>query len=346
MERLPHIIETQQFTVKWLEEDFFPLVEKMERMVKSKGIIPFFRYFLMRRALTGKNVVNFFYGASTRTRLSFEFATVQLNGRSFSTDNAGVTSSAVKGEHIRDTAKVISGYDAPDVIVLRTPISPRGTEEIRIKDAVPFSSVPIINAGDRNEQHPTQALIDLYTVKKEKGRIANLTIGFGGDIGWSRTVKSLVYLAAKYPGVKFIFISPDVAKIGDDIKNHLRECDVPFEEVYDVREVAHLLDVYYVVRIQAENDMEGRKSQLSRRGPPAFWTANKEVLDLLPKNAIIMHPLPRSEDELPYETDEDDRAKYFKQAQYGEYVRMALLLIILTKKRREIFLRKTNPLVF
>jgi len=238
MERLPHVIETQQFTVEWLEEDFFPLVDKMERILNSKGVVASLRYFFTRRALTGKNVVEFFYGASTRTRLTFEFATAQLNGRNFATDNAGISSSAVKGESLRDTIKIISGYRTTDIIVLRTAIAQKKEgEEMNLKEAVPFSTKPVINAGDRNEQHPTQTLIDLYTIRKEKGRIAGLTIGFGGDVGGSRTVKSLVYVAAKY-GVKLIFIAPQLAQIPVDLRNYLIRHEVEFKEVYDVREVA------------------------------------------------------------------------------------------------------------
>ncbi len=348
MERLAHIIETQQFTVKWLEEDFFPLVDKMKKMLNSKGIIAYLRYFFARRALTGKNVVEFFFGASTRTMLTFQFAVAQLNGNNFATDNAGISSSAVKGESLRDTIKIISGYRTTDVIVLRTAIAQK-EKGMNLKEAVPFSTKPIINAGDRNEQHPTQTLIDLYTIKKEKGRIAGLTIGLGGDIGGSRTVKSLIYVAAKYPGTSFIFISPQMARIPEEIKDHLRENRVEFREVYDIKEVAHLLDVYYVVRMQVDESnvvQDGGRNLTPNYGPPAYWKTSQIVRDRLSSDAIIMHPLPRTQNELPYNTDEDFRSRYFEQAINGEPVRMALLLTVIKNKHRKKFLKNTNPLSF
>lgn len=346
MERLAHVIETQQFTVPWLEEDFFPLVDAMEKLLEKRegGLIgsP------VLTELLGKNIVEFFYGASTRTRLTFEFAARELGAVNFATDNAGISSSAAKDESLRDTIKIISGYRAVDAIVLRTPIDDKG-EELSIKNAVPFSSKPIISAGDRNEQHPTQTLIDLYTIRKEKGHIAGLTIGLGGDVGGSRTVKSLIYLGAKY-GVKFIIISPQMAQIPKDLRDYLNrhrvEFKVDFEEHDNARDYAHLFDVYYVVRIQTETFKTMNRNLIPKYEPKAFWAANEELLKLLPKDAIILDPLPRTQNELPYETDEDPRAFYFKQAQYGESVRMALLLTILTEPYRTNFLQKTNPLDF
>lgn len=338
MERQPHIIETQQFTVKWLEKDFFPLVDEMEELLekREKGLLnsP------VRSDLTGKNVVEFFYGASTRTRLTFEFAARELGAVNFATDNAGISSSAAKDESLRDTIKIISGYRTVDVIIVRTPID--GKEELNLKNAVPFSSKPIISAGDRNQQHPTQTLIDLYTMRKEKGRIKGLTIGLCGDVGGSRTVKSVIYVGAKY-GVKFIIISPEIAKIPDDLRGYLNRHHVDFVEAYDAREYAHLFDVYYVVRIQKERSEDRFREKLTGYGTPSFWAANQELLKLLPKDAIIMDPLPRTQVELPYETDKDPRSVYFKQAQYGESVRMALLLTLLKEPYRTNFLQKTNP---
>ncbi|HUW71823.1 MAG TPA: hypothetical protein VMV66_01360 [Candidatus Humimicrobiaceae bacterium] len=349
MEKLVHIVETQQFTVPWLEEDFYPLVDEMEELLKKreKGLIgsP------VKPALTGKNVAEFFYGASTRTRLSFQFAAHELGAMNFPTDNAGISSSAAKTESLRDSIQVLSSYPTIDVIVVRTKITQEKTEELNLKEAVPYSSKPVISGGDRNQQHPTQTLIDLYTIRKEKGRIADLTIGLGGDVGGSRTVRSLIYVAAKYPGTKFIIISPQMAQLPDDLKDHLRKHGIEFQEVYDVREVAHLLDVYYVVRVQTKEgdkntkDLDAR-DRLLKYGPPAFWAANQETLKLLPRKAIIIHPLPRTQDELPYETDKDPRSVYFKQARYGEAVRMALLLTVLKEPYRTKFLRKTNPLSF
>ena len=341
MERLAHIIETQQFTVEWLEEDFFPLVDEMEEKLEAreKGLIDS----PVRTDLTGKNVVEFFYGASTRTMLTFQFAARQLNATNFATDNADISSSAAKGESLRDAIQVISGYRTTDVIVLRTPIN--GQEEMAIKNAVPFSSKPIISAGDRNAQHPTQTLLDFYTIRKEKGQITGLTIGLGGDVGGSRTVKSLIYLGAQY-GVKFFIISPEISKIPDDLRDYLKRRNVEFTEGNNAKDYAHLFDVYYVVRMQTETYREIGRNLIPKYEPKAFWAANQELLKILPKDAIIMDPLPRTQEELPYETDNDLRSRYFKQAQYGESVRMALLLTVLKEPYRATFLQKTNPLTF
>ena len=341
MERLAHVIESQQFTKEWLEEDFFPLVDEMEELLnkREKGLI----VSPVKTDLTGKNVVEFFFGASTRTRLTFEFAARELGAVNFATDNAGISSSAAKDESLRDTIKIVSGYRAVDAIILRTPIEDK--EELSIKNAVPFSSKPIISAGDRNKQHPTQTLIDLYAIRKEKGRISGLTIGLGGDVGGSRTVKSLIYLGAKY-GVKFIIISPELARIPNDLRTYLNKHDVVFKEDNDAKKYAHLFDVYYVVRIQTEGFQNISRSLIPKYEPGAFWAADQKLLKLLPENAIILDPLPRTQDELPYETDKDPRSVYFKQAVYGESIRMALLLTILKEPYRTNFLEKTNPLVF
>ena len=346
MERLPHIIETQQFTVDWLEEDFFPLVDEMEELLEKReeGKLgsP------LRTDLADKNVSEFFYGASTRTMTTFLIAAREMGATSFSTDNASISSSAVKGESLEDSIKILSGYRALDLIALRTPISSKEEEmkKLKVKNAVPFSTKPIINAGDRDEQHPTQTLIDLYTIKKQKGAIAGLKIGLGGDIGGSRTAKSLIYLATKYQGVQFGIISPELSRISDDLRDYLKRHKVKFIEDNDARKYAHTFDVYYVVRVQTENDEEGATRKQILKYGEAFWAANNELLNILPKDAIILDPLPRTQVELPYETDKDPRAVYFKQAQYGESVRMALLLTLLKEPYRTTFLQKTNPLSF
>jgi len=190
--------------------------------------------------------------------------------------------------------------------------------------AADFSNVPIINAGDGTGQHPTQALLDVYTIREEIGRIAGTSIAIVGDLNRGRTARSLAYLYAKYPDIKIYFVSPEAAKMKDDIKNHLREKNVPFEELYDLREVASFVDVIYNTRVQKE-----RGAQITKYGPPSFCTVNQKVLDLMKKEAIVMHPLPH-EDEIAPEVDLDSRAAYFRQAKNGRFVRMALLKMILT----------------
>ena len=318
MEKIHHVLEAQQFSREWLEEKLFPEAKKMEKVVRERGILPFFKYFFTRRALAGKRMITFFYEPSTRTRASFEIAMDFLGGKVvFSTENAREFSSVAKGETIEDTIRVLNGC-RPDVIVLRT------DEEGMAKRAAEYSTVPIINAGDGTGQHPTQALLDVYTIYKEKGRIAGTSIAMAGDLARGRTVRSLAYLYAKFPDVKIYFVSPEAARIREDIKEYLKRHSVWFQELYDLRDVAHLVDVIYNTRVQKE-----RGEQRVEQGPPSFCVVNQEVLRLMKKGAIVMHPLPRV-DEITTEVDKDPRAAYFRQAENGLYVRMALLKIILT----------------
>ncbi|MFH1820508.1 MAG: aspartate carbamoyltransferase [Candidatus Nealsonbacteria bacterium] len=360
MKRLPHFIETQQLTVPWLEEDFYPLVDEMQALLEKReeGFISS----PVRPELQGKNIVELFFGASTRTNLSFQFAAHELSATNFATDNASISLSVAKDETLRDTLQVISGYSTVDLIVLRTPID--GKEDLSIKNAVQFSSKPVISAGDRNLQHPTQTLVDLYTIRKKKGRLNDLTLGLGGDLGGSRTIKSLIYMAARYR-MRLVLISPKGFRIPDDLRNWLDKHEIEYIETHDAKKEAHRIEVYYVVRTQKENANSTHRDTLGKYGPPAFYSANKELLDILPSDTPILHPLPRTrptaemlygeigtrkikkaEAELPYETDDDPRATYFQQAKYGQSVRMALLITLLTEPYRTIFLEKTNPLTF
>ncbi len=304
---MKHIIETQQFSREWLENEFFPEVKRMKQWPKQNGPAP----------LAGKEMISFFYEPSTRTRLSFELAMKRLGGQVvFSTENAKEFSSVAKGEIIEDTVRVLCGY-GPDVIILRT------DKAGMAQRAADYSAVPIINAGDGDHQHPTQALTDIYTIYSERGRIDDTVIAMCGDLNRGRTVRSLVYLISKFSGIKIYFISPDAARMKDDIKEHLKENKVPFSEVTDIREIATEVDVTYDTRIQEE-----RGALLMKYGRTAFWTVNREVMEMMKKDAIVMHPLPRLEEISP-EVDNDPRAAYFRQATNGLYVRMALLNMIL-----------------
>lgn len=307
-EKMRHILEAQQFSRQWLEEELFPETEKMKKLAKGSKEKP----------LAGKEMISFFYEPSTRTRLISEMAMRRLGGEIvFSTENAKEFSSVAKGEEIEDTIRVLCSVD-PDVILLRTDF------ENMAHRAAKFSTVPIINAGDGIGQHPTQALLDIYTIKSEIGRIEGTSIAIVGDLNRGRTARSLSYLYAKYPNVKIYFVSPDAAKMRNDIKEHLTERSVPFEELHDLREVASCVDVIYNTRIQEE-----RGSLLLKYGPTPFCTVNQEVLSLMKKDARILHPLPHKEEIAP-EVDSDPRAAYFRQVKNGLYVRMALLKMILT----------------
>ncbi len=309
MKKLHHIIESQQFDRDFLEKALFPLAQKMEKVAKEGG----------SKALSGKRMITLFYEPSTRTRASFEMAMDLLGGKVvFSTENARQFSSAVKGETLEDTIRILNGY-RPDVIVLRY------DEEGGAKRAAEVSKVPIINGGDGTGQHPTQALLDLYTIQKEIGKIAGISVAMVGDLARGRTVRSLSYLLTKFPGVKIYFISPQVAKMRDDIKDYLKRKRVWFTEGNDLREVAPKIEVIYQTRTQKERapllaDPEKENG---------FYIINQEVLDLMKKDAIIMHPLPHVEEIAP-EVDLDPRAVYFRQAENGLYIRMALLKMILS----------------
>ncbi len=309
MKKLHHIIESQQFDRDFLEKKFFPLAREMEKITKKGD----------SDILSGKKMITLFYEPSTRTRASFEIAMDLLGGKVvFSTENARQFSSAAKGETLEDTIRILNGY-RPNVIVLRY------DEEGGAKRAAKASKVPIINAGDGGGQHPTQALLDLYTIQKEIGKIAGTTIAMVGDLTRGRTVRSLSYLLTKFPDVKIYFISPKMAKMKDDIKNYLKRKRVWFEEGDDLREVASEVDVIYQTRTQKE-----RGALLKRREKTkSFCIINREVLNLMKKGAVIMHPLPHVE-EIASEVDSDPRAAYFRQAENGLYTRMALLKIILT----------------
>lgn len=302
---MKHIIEAQQFDRQWLEE-FFPLVKRMERMTTLRG----------SKEFKEKRMITFFYEPSTRTRASFEMAIDRLGGRVvFSTENARVFSSVAKGETIEDTIKVLSSYK-PDVIVLRS------DREGMAKRAAAHSLVPVINAGDGAGEHPTQALLDIYTIEKELGHIDSISIAMIGDLANGRTVHSLSYLLGKFKDIKIYFISPEELKIRNDIKDYLKRQNVWFAEKNDLQKVVRDVDVIYQTRIQKERGSSIKENK-------GFYLINQETLSSMKKDAIIMHPLPRIEEISP-EVDKDRRAAYFRQAENGLYVRMALLKIIFT----------------
>lgn len=310
MKKISHILEAQQFNRGWLEKKLFPMAKKMERVVKKGG----------SNELRGKKMITLFYEPSTRTRSSFEMAMNFLGGRVvFSTENARQFSSAAKGETLEDTIRVLNNYQ-PDIIVLRY------DEEDGAKRAARISSVPIINAGDGTGQHPTQALLDIYTIQKELGEIDGISIAMVGDLIRGRTVRSLSYLLTKFSDIKFYFVSPITMKMKDDIKDYLKKCKFWFVEEEDLRKIASKVDVIYQTRTQNERGkIIGDFKEMKN-----FCKVNQEVLDLMKKDAIIMHPLPRI-DEITPDIDKDNRAAYFRQAENGLYVRMALLKLILSR---------------
>jgi len=307
----PHIVEAQQFNREWIEKEFLPLCDMMEKIVQWKGC----------DVLKNKRMVSLFYQPSTRTRMSFEMAMSYLGGTvAFSSENAGEFSSAQKGETLQDTIRVINRYH-PDVVVMRYDHGIGGA-----KFASEVSEAPIINAGDREPgQHPTQALLDLRTIYKRRKIIDGLRIAMVGDLLNGRTVRSLSYLLGKFNNIEIYFVAPKGFEMGADVKDYLSRHYVKFYELNDIREAAPKVDVIYQTRTQKECGVEFSRNDQSL----GYFIVDKSVVDLMHKNAIIMHPLPRV-DELSQEVDNDPRAVYLtEQIDSGLCTRMALLKMIL-----------------
>tara|TARA_Y100000310_G_C20681599_1_gene816282 strand:- start:1105 stop:2031 length:927 start_codon:yes stop_codon:yes gene_type:complete len=301
-----HVISAKQFKDINMLDEVLDLAEHMEKSVKNGTL---------GKPLQGKVLASLFYEPSTRTRLSFESAMVQLGGRVIGTESAGHFSSVTKGETLNDTIKIIGGYS--DVVVLRH------SQEGSAKLASFVSPVPLINAGDGPGQHPTQALLDMYTIKKEFGRLNNLKVAFVGDLMYGRTVHSLAYLLAQRRGNMFYFVSPEDIRMRQDFIKHLKDWQVPFVETVDLNECISDVDVLYVTRIQKERFRSVEEYEKFK----GCYVVDKEVASKMKEGSRVMHPLPRV-NELKEEVDSDPKAAYFRQAQNGLYVRMALLKML------------------
>jgi aspartate carbamoyltransferase catalytic subunit len=309
MLRLENIIEAQQFSRDWLEDHFFPSVIDLERRFKTTRRLD---------SLKGKGMISFFYEPSTRTRASFEIAMRKMGGDViFSTENAKEFSSVVKGETLEDTMRVLNRY-GPDVIVSRF------ANEGDAEKASKVSSVPVINAGDGCGQHPTQALLDIYTIQKKFDFIDGLTIAMAGDLAKGRTVRSLCYLLGKFKNVLVYFVSPDNSKMRDDIKDYLKEHNVQFRECPSLQEIASKVDVIYQTRPQKERGTVFDLSEDARK----HFTVDERIVREMSERSIIMHPLPRT-GEITLEVDKDPRAVYLTdQIDSGLFTRMALLKML------------------
>ena len=263
-----------------------------------------------------KKLATLFYEPSTRTRLSFEAAMLELGGNVLGFSSAN-SSSAAKGESLSDTIRVVGGY--ADIIALRHP------KEGAAMVAASKSEVPIINAGDGGHSHPTQTLTDLLTIKCEKGRLNDLTIGVCGDLKFGRTVHSLITAMSRYKNIKFVLISPEELKTPDYIKEDiLKRNNIEYIETNDIEEHLGDLDILYMTRVQQERFFnEDDYVRLKD-----YYILNKEKLEKAKEDLCIMHPLPRV-NEIAVDVDDDKRACYFKQAKYGKYIRMALILRLL-----------------
>lgn len=306
----PHVIDARQFDID-LQKRIFQEAGLMEKVVDEGGC----------GLLQRKRMISLFYEPSTRTRFSFEMAMSYLGGEVFSTENAKEFSSAVKGESLQDTIRVLCQYK-PNVIVLRH--SEDGAAAVAANVS---GKVAIFNAGDGKEQHPTQALLDVFTILKELGRIDGISIAMVGDLGASRVVNSDCYLLTKHNPGMIYFVSPMCSQIKPGIKTYLDRHGVKFAELTDLREVAGKVDVIYQTRTQKERGTQFDRNDHSL----GYFTVDREILDMMKRGAIIMHPLPRL-DEITEEVDRDSRAVYFRQAGNGLYVRMVLLKMALAVK--------------
>jgi len=301
--KLKHVVESQQFTVPLLME-LFDRTRGMERVVARGGSLDY-----QHRILA-----SLFYEPSTRTRFSFEAAMHRLGGRVLSTEHAHVFSSEIEGEQVEDSIRIIGSYS--DVIVIRH------HEQGGAARAAQVSPVPVINAGDGNGgQHPTQALLDLYTIYRERP-LDGLSVAIIGELDRGRTARSLAYLLAKFDRVKIYFVSPPELQMKADILGYLDEHGIRYEVEADIKRVISEVDVVYQTRIRPDRVAE---SSLKR------YAIDSAVLQRMKPDAMILHPLPRTV-ELDKTVDDDPRALYFRQAVNGLYVRMALLTMLLEKE--------------
>jgi aspartate carbamoyltransferase catalytic subunit len=302
--KLQHVVESQQFTVPLLME-LFDRARGMERIVARGGSLDY----------QNRIMATLFYAPSTRTRFSFEAAMHRLGGRVLSTEHARVFSSEMEGEQVEDSIRILGSYS--DVIVIRH------HQEGGARRAAMVSPVPVINAGDgEGGQHPTQALLDLYTIYRER-TLNGLSVALIGELDKGRTARSLAYLLAKFERVKMYFVSPPETQMKSDILAYLDEHDVQYVQETDLDRVVGEVDVVYQTRIHPE--------RLCERAALKRYAIDSSVLRRMKPDALILHPLPRTV-ELDKSVDDDPRALYFRQARNGLFVRMALLTMLLEKE--------------
>lgn len=303
---MKHLMSPLDFSVEELEQ-LFDLANDIEAHMDKYA-----------HACAGKKLATCFYEPSTRTRLSFEAAMLNLGGSVIGFSEAG-SSSAAKGESVSDTIRVISCF--ADICAMRHP------KEGAPMVAASRSSIPVINAGDGGHQHPTQTLTDLLTIRSLKGRLDHFTIGLCGDLKFGRTVHSLINALVRYEGIRFIFISPNELRVPDYVTDMLKEKNIPYEEVIRLEDIMPKLDLLYMTRVQKERFFNEEDYVRLKD----FYILNKAKMELARPDMLVLHPLPRV-NEISVEVDDDPRAAYFKQVQYGVYVRMALILTLLNIK--------------
>ncbi len=300
---MQHLITPFDFSVRELE-DLFDLAGRIEADRQAFSDV-----------CRGKKLATCFYEPSTRTRLSFEAAMLNLGGSILGFADAN-SSSAAKGETVADTIRVISCF--ADICAIRHP------KEGAAAVAAQYSSIPVINGGDGGHEHPTQTLTDLMTIRSLKGRLNNFTIALCGDLKFGRTVHSLIHAMSRYPDIRFLFVSPPELTVPGYIREELREKGIPYEEVIRLEDVIDQPDILYMTRVQRERFFNEEDYVRLKD----FYILNSEKMKRAREDMYILHPLPRV-NEIAVEVDSDPRAAYFRQVQYGVYVRMALIMTLL-----------------
>jgi aspartate carbamoyltransferase catalytic subunit len=298
-----HILDARQFTREWLESVLFPSAAQLQRTPTAE----------LERPLIGKRLFYLFYEPSTRTRVSFEMAAALL-GASVS----GIDSHEHQAddERLEDRVRVLNEYPY-DFLLLRY------HEEGGASRAAAVSHVPVINAGDGPGQHPTQALLDVYTLWREFGRVDGLRIALVGDLSYQRSTNSLAYVLSQFSGVKIYLVSPKLLRMRDDVRDHLARSGVQVDELHDLRSIAGDVDAVYLTRAQSTRLEHARRFE----GDLGWYAVDRGLLSKLPAHARVLHPLPRGP-ELPTEVDDDPRVVCFKQAANGLFVRMTLLSLL------------------
>ena len=300
---LRHILDARQFTREWLEEALFPTTAELQRIPADE----------LPRPLHGKRLFYLFYESSTRTRVSFETAASLLGATVTGIDSHEHRSG---DERLEDRVRVLNEYPI-DFLLLRY------HEEGGASRAAAVSNVPVINAGDGAGQHPTQALLDTYTLWRERGSLDGMRIALVGDLSYQRSTNSLAYLLSRFDDLTVYLVAPQLLRMRDEVRQHLVDSGARVEEVGDLRAIASELDVVYITRAQTSRLEHARRFE----SEPGFFEVDAEVLRRLPEHARVLHPLPRGP-ELPAELDDDPRIVCFRQAGNGLYVRMALLTLL------------------
>jgi aspartate carbamoyltransferase catalytic subunit len=308
MEKLKHVISARQFDDPEFLLGLFESANRMERDDVFRALTG---------PLRGQILATLFFEPSTRTRFSFEAAMQKLGGGVLTAENARTNSSATKGESISDTVRVVSAY--ANVIAIRH------YEEGAAEAASKISPVPIINAGDGSGEHPTQALADIYTIKKELGWLNGLRIALVGDLLYGRTIHSLLPMLSLYSGLTIDLISPSQLRLPLRYREYLTEKGIPFHEGEKLEGVIEQADVAYITRVQSERFASREEYDAVKD----VYVIDAEMANRMKPEAIIMHALPRV-NEISPDVDSNARAAYFRQAKNGLYIRMALLKYLLT----------------